>query len=129
MNKGSILWWNANPSKGFGFIRPDDGSKDVFAHYSCVPELKGPEYGFETGERVEYEFTEGPKGPQATHVQREDDDHDERLDPECDECHALLIESALGAGIPLSVIEGRTKLTDHFSPEYIRTQCDPKEGN
>lgn len=55
------------------------------------------------------------------------DDHDEVLQPECDECYALLVESALDAGIPLSVIEGRTKLTDHYSPEYIRHQCDPKQ--
>ncbi len=44
----------------------------------------------------------------------------------CEPCYLEgMKQGALDAGIPLSVIEGKTKLTDHFSPEYIKSQCSP----
>ena len=63
MSQGTVKWFNAE--KGFGFITQADGP-DVFVHYS---EIDG--YGFrslEENQQVEFEVTEGPKGPQATHV-------------------------------------------------------------
>ena len=64
MAQGTVKWFNAE--KGFGFIAPEDGSADVFVHYS---EIQGS--GFRTleeNQRVEFEVGQGTKGPQATGV-------------------------------------------------------------
>jgi CspA family cold shock protein len=61
---GTVKWFNE--SKGYGFIAPDDGSKDLFAHFR---EIKGE--GFKTlaeNARVEFNVTQGPKGPQASNI-------------------------------------------------------------
>ncbi|HGP1257983.1 TPA: transcription antiterminator/RNA stability regulator CspE [Salmonella enterica subsp. enterica serovar Typhimurium] len=62
--KGNFKWFNE--SKGFGFITPEDGSKDVFVHFSAIQTN-----GFKTlaeGQRVEFEITNGAKGPSAANV-------------------------------------------------------------
>lgn len=62
--KGTIRWFNE--SKGFGFITPDDGSKDVFVHFSAIQDE-----GFKTlaeGQRVEFEIQDGQKGSSAANV-------------------------------------------------------------
>ncbi|AMJ43777.1 MULTISPECIES: cold-shock protein [Corynebacterium] len=64
MAQGTVKWFNAE--KGFGFIAPEDGSADVFVHYS---EIQGN--GFRTleeNQQVSFEIGEGQKGPQATNV-------------------------------------------------------------
>lgn len=64
MATGKVKWFNE--SKGFGFITPDDNSKDVFVHFSAIQAD-----GFRTlseGQSVSYEVEQGPKGPQATQV-------------------------------------------------------------
>jgi CspA family cold shock protein len=64
MAQGTVKWFNGE--KGFGFIAPDDGSKDVFVHYS---EVQGS--GFRTleeNQRVQFDIEQGPKGPQAVGV-------------------------------------------------------------
>jgi CspA family cold shock protein len=61
---GKVKWFNE--SKGFGFITPDDGSKDCFVHYTAI---QGN--GFRTlaeGEQVEFDVAEGQKGPAAENV-------------------------------------------------------------
>ena len=64
MATGTVKWFNG--TKGFGFIAPDDGSKDVFVHYS---EIGGSGYrSLEENQRVEFEIGQGQKGPQATGV-------------------------------------------------------------
>jgi len=65
MATGSVKWFN--DSKGFGFIAPDDGSEDLFAHFSAIQSA-----GFKTlaeGQRVSFDVTNGPKGKQASNIQ------------------------------------------------------------
>lgn len=64
MPKGTVKWFNN--AKGFGFIGPDDGSKDLFVHYSAI-QLQGYK-ALHEGQKVEYEVTQGEKGPQAANV-------------------------------------------------------------
>ena len=64
MAQGTVKWFNAD--KGFGFIAPDDGSADVFVHFSAI-ESSGYR-SLEENQKVEYTVTQGPKGPQAAQV-------------------------------------------------------------
>src|SRR3974390_1482267 len=64
MAQGTVKWFN--PDKGFGFIAPDDGSADVFVHFSAI-ESSGYRT-LEENQKVEYNVTQGPKGPQAAQV-------------------------------------------------------------
>jgi cold shock CspA family protein len=64
MSTGTVKWFN--DSKGFGFIKPDDGGEDLFAHFS---QIQGA--GFKTlneNQRVSFEVTQGPKGKQASGI-------------------------------------------------------------
>ncbi len=62
--KGKVKWFNAD--KGFGFITPDAGGPDVFAHFSAIT---GRGYRSLTeAQEVEYEVKDGPKGPQASDI-------------------------------------------------------------
>ncbi|GAB3476201.1 cold-shock protein [Amycolatopsis cihanbeyliensis] len=64
MTQGTVKWFNAE--KGFGFISPDDGSADVFVHYS---EIRGNGFrSLDESARVEFETGQGNRGPQATGV-------------------------------------------------------------
>ena len=65
MAQGTVKWFNAE--KGYGFITPDDGSKDLFVHFS---EIQGSGYrSLDEGQKVEFEVGQGQKGPQAQQVQ------------------------------------------------------------
>jgi cold shock protein len=64
MPQGTVKWFNNE--KGFGFIAPDGGAKDVFVHQS---EIKGDGFrSLEENQRVQFEISQGPKGPQAVEV-------------------------------------------------------------
>jgi CspA family cold shock protein len=64
MAQGAVKWFNAE--KGYGFISQDDGGADVFVHYSAI-DTQGYR-SLDEGQRVEFEITQGPKGPQAEQV-------------------------------------------------------------
>ena len=64
MATGTVKWFNN--AKGWGFISPDDGGPEAFAHYSAIVSE-----GFKSlkeGQRVSFELIDGPKGPQATDI-------------------------------------------------------------
>jgi cold shock protein len=64
MAQGTVKWFNSE--KGFGFITPDDGGKDLFVHYS---ELQGSGFrSLEENQRVQFDVEQGQKGPQAVKV-------------------------------------------------------------
>jgi len=61
---GTVKWFS--PDKGFGFITPDDGGADVFAHFSAIT---GTGYrNLEENQRVQFEIVQGKKGPQAENI-------------------------------------------------------------
>lgn len=65
MAAGSVKWFN--DAKGFGFITPEDGGDDLFAHFSAIQSQ-----GFKSlaeGQRVTFDVTNGPKGKQASNIQ------------------------------------------------------------
>ncbi len=65
MALGTVKWFN--DSKGFGFVTPDDGGDDLFAHFSAVVEA-----GYKSlkeGQRVSFDVTDGAKGKQASNIQ------------------------------------------------------------
>ena len=64
MATGTVKWFNAE--KGYGFISPEDGGADVFVHYS---EIQSNGYrSLEENQKVDFDITQGPKGPQAENV-------------------------------------------------------------
>jgi CspA family cold shock protein len=66
MAQGTVKWFNAE--KGFGFITPDEGGQDLFVHHTAIQDR-----GFRTldeKQRVSFDVVQGPKGPQASNVQK-----------------------------------------------------------
>jgi CspA family cold shock protein len=61
---GTVKWFNAD--KGFGFITPDDGGADLFAHFSAI--AASGYRSLDDNQRVEFVITQGAKGPQASNI-------------------------------------------------------------
>ena len=66
MALGTVKWFN--DSKGFGFITPDDGGDDLFAHFSAI--VDSGYKSLKESERVSFDVTDGPKGKQASNIQK-----------------------------------------------------------
>jgi len=66
LKNGTVKWFN--DEKGFGFIQPEDGSKDVFVHFRQVNKTGYGRVSLQEGQQVTFEVEEGQKGPQATNV-------------------------------------------------------------
>jgi CspA family cold shock protein len=64
MTSGIVKWFNGE--KGYGFITPDDGTADVFAHFSAIQ--SSGYRSLEENQRVEFDVTQGQKGPQAENI-------------------------------------------------------------
>ncbi len=64
--KGTVKWFN--DEKGFGFITPETGSKDVFVHQSAI--MAAGFRSLSEGDRVQFSIEQGPKGPSAANVQK-----------------------------------------------------------
>ena len=66
MTKGTVKWFNNE--KGFGFITPENGGKDVFVHHTAI---QGTGYkSLNEGDHVQFDVTQGPKGDQASNVSK-----------------------------------------------------------
>jgi CspA family cold shock protein len=65
MPTGTVKWFNAE--KGFGFIQPDEGGEDLFVHFSAI-KMQGYK-SLDEGQKVQFEVTQGQKGPQASEVE------------------------------------------------------------
>ncbi len=64
MSTGTVKWFD--DAKGFGFIKPDDGGKDLFAHHSSI---QGSGFkSLKEDQKVSYDVTQGPKGPAASNI-------------------------------------------------------------
>lgn len=72
MQTGTVKWFNN--AKGFGFILPEGGGGDIFAHYSAI-DMDGYKT-LKAGQRVQFETVNGPKGLHATSIQAADADQD-----------------------------------------------------
>lgn len=68
MATGVVKWFN--DSKGFGFITPDDGGSDLFAHFSAIVN-EGGYKSLAENQRVSFDVTDGPKGKQASNIKPE----------------------------------------------------------
>jgi CspA family cold shock protein len=64
MNSGTVKWFN--DAKGFGFITPDNGGKDLFAHFSAIQD--GGFKSLKEAQRVTFDVADGPKGAQAINI-------------------------------------------------------------
>ena len=65
MAKGTVKWFN--DAKGYGFITPEDGGEDLFAHFSAI-QMNGFK-SLKEGQKVQLDVVSGPKGKQASNIQ------------------------------------------------------------
>ena len=110
MSFGTVKWFN--DAKGFGFIAPEDGSADVFVHYSAIAS-KGFR-SLQEGQRVSFEVVQGPKGAQAANVAPAGH-HPLRTTPKPRPRGASLFAPVGGISVPIRALCARTAVHQFLS--------------
>ena len=105
MPQGTVKWFN--DEKGFGFIKPDDGSEDVFVHHTGI--AGGGFKSLEEGEKVTYELVRGRRGMQAENVSKA---------PRASSGGRSSFEKET-LRVPLEVQAAGRVLAEHFDPEEL----------
>jgi len=97
---GTVKWFNN--AKGYGFILPDDGGDDLFAHYSSI-EMEGYKT-LKAGQGVQFEILTGPKGLHATHIEAGEEATEEHADSTKASVNGVTIDDAAIDGNTTNVL-------------------------
>ena len=120
ITRGKVKWFNN--AKGYGFILPDEGGDDLFAHYSSI-EMDGYKT-LKAGQEVQFEILAGPKGLHATHIEAGEEVVEDHAESDEASVNGVAIEDAVIDGNTtdvLSVTVEDAEALDGHSQEHLET--------